>query len=156
MSPVIRYKRPRLIRTAQIARSSSTIVRYLQLNGHIDKTTLNWALRDTNKVQWQQFYMLPTIQKTIDHPPGRPIVSRINGPTENFPNGWTTAPLPPKLCPRHTTCAAGATGLEPPLRSIRRQRPACDIECGWTVHQYPPWRPPHYLPSFSWQWNGLQ
>ena len=44
----------------------------------------------------------------------------------------------PQLCPGHNTHAAGLTGLEPPLRSIRRQHSARDIGCGGTVHQYPP------------------
>ena len=54
----------------------------------------------------------------------------------------------PQLCPGHNTHAAGVTGLEPPLWSIRWQHPAGDIGCGGTVHQYPPWWPPHYLHHF--------
>ena len=60
-----------------------------------------------------------------------------------------------KLCPGYNTHAAGATGLKPPLQSIR-QHFTSDIGCGGTVHQYPLWRPPHYLPAFSGQWNRLQ
>ena len=84
LSNNLHYKNLTTDPTTQIARASNTIVRDLHLNGHINKTTLNWALTDINKVRRHQFYMLPKLHKTLDHPPGRPIVSGINGPTEKL------------------------------------------------------------------------
>ena len=84
LSNNLHYKKLTTDPTTQIARASNTIVRDLHLNGHIDKTTLNWALTNINKVRRHQFYMLPKVHKTLDHPPGRPIVSGINGPTEKL------------------------------------------------------------------------
>ena len=84
LSNNLHYKNLTTDPTTQIARGSNTIVRDLHLNGHINKTTLNWALTDINKVRRHQFYLLPKVHKTLDHPPGRPIVSGINGPTEKL------------------------------------------------------------------------
>ena len=84
LSNNLHYKKLTTDPTTHIARASNTIVRDLHLNGHIDKTTLNWALTDINKVRRHQFYMLPKVHKTLGHPPGRPIISGINGPTEKF------------------------------------------------------------------------
>ena len=84
LSNNLHYKKLTTDPTTQIARAPNTIIRDLYLNVHIDKTTLNWALTDINKVWRHQIYMLPKVHKTQDHPPGRPIVSGINGPTEKL------------------------------------------------------------------------
>ena len=52
--------------------------------GYIDDNTQSRALIEPNKVRPHVFYHLPKIHKQIDHPPGRPIVSGTNGPTEKL------------------------------------------------------------------------
>ena len=70
--------------TSKIARASNTLATKLRNDGHLDQTTLDWALVTPSDTRCHQFYMLPKIHKTLDKPPGRPIISGVAGPTENL------------------------------------------------------------------------
>ena len=70
--------------TKQIAKHSNDIVEELYSNNLIDSNTQKWALTDVKNCRPQQFYTLPKIHKTLNNPPGRPIVSGIGGPTEKL------------------------------------------------------------------------
>ena len=70
--------------TIGIAKRSNAIARLLRKNGHLSHETLKWAIVEPKNVGCHRFYTLPKIHKSLTHPPGRPIVSGINGPTENL------------------------------------------------------------------------
>ena len=70
--------------TLQIAKTSNELVNRLHIDGHIDDITCRWALVKPNNVRCHQFHLLPKIHKTLTNPPGRPIVSCVNGPTESL------------------------------------------------------------------------
>ena len=138
LSNNLHYKKLTTDPTTQIARASNTIVRNHHLSDHVDKTTLSWALTDINKVRLHQFYMLPKVHKTLVHPPGRPIVSGINGPTEKLSkrmDHWLQ-PIVTKL----PSCAQDTTHLLQVLQDWNLHYGPFDdnIRCGGTVHQYPP------------------
>ena len=70
--------------TKEIAEKSNEILTVLKNKGHIDNATYNWGVLDPDKTNCHTFYHLPKIHKSLDNPPGRPIVSGIKGPTENL------------------------------------------------------------------------
>ena len=70
--------------TVKIAKVSNSLVDSLFQDGHIAKTTKDWATLSPNLVRPQQFYHLPKVHKTLDNPPVRPIVSGSGGPTEHL------------------------------------------------------------------------
>jgi peptide-methionine (R)-S-oxide reductase len=80
----LHYQKVKQNRTTQIAKSSNALVDKLKSNDCIDESTARWALMDISLVRTHQFYMLPKIHKSVIDPPGRPIVSGVNGPTENL------------------------------------------------------------------------
>lgn len=80
----LHYRKLQKDTTPDITEKSNTIVKDLERNGHIDKTTAKWAMTDTNNVQCHRFYTLPKIHKSTTNTPGRPIVSGVNGPTEKL------------------------------------------------------------------------
>ena len=66
--------------TVQIAKTSNELVNRI----HIDDITCRWALVEPNNVRCHQFHLLPKIHKMLTNPPGRPIVSCVNGPTDSL------------------------------------------------------------------------
>ena len=70
--------------TPQIAKKSNDITDKLLADGHISEQTHRWAKLTVSSTRCHRFYTLPKIHKTLDHPPGRPIVSGVQGPTENL------------------------------------------------------------------------
>ena len=90
----------------QIAKTSNELVNRLHIDGRIDDTTCRWALVEPNNVKCHQFHLLPKIQKTLTNPPGRPIVSCVNGPTDSLSKLVTTG------C-RATSPAGPATSRTP-------------------------------------------
>lgn len=70
--------------TPKIAKASNEITDQLFADGHISEQTHRWAKLNVSQTKCHKFYTLPKIHKTLNNPPGRPIVSGINGPTENL------------------------------------------------------------------------
>ncbi|KAL8581298.1 hypothetical protein ACOMHN_028324 [Nucella lapillus] len=70
--------------TIHIAHKSNQIVNRLLKDGYIDENTHRWATVEPIQTRCHEFYLLPKIHKTLDSPPGRPIVSGVNGPTEKL------------------------------------------------------------------------
>ena len=70
--------------TRDIAEESNTLLDRLKDMKMIDENTYNWGLLTADSTRTSIFYHLPKIHKTLDHPPGRPIVSGCGGPTENL------------------------------------------------------------------------
>ena len=70
--------------TPSIAKVSNQLVEKLHNKQLIDDNTYRWALVEPNQTKTHTFYILPKIHKTLVNPPGRPIVSGINGPTEKL------------------------------------------------------------------------
>ena len=105
--------------TVQIAKTSNEPVNRLHIDGHIDNITCRWALVEPNNVRFHQFHLLPKIQKTLTNPPGRPIVSCVNGPTDSLSKLVTTgcrATSPAvQLHRTHHSYATYAPALEPGL-----------------------------------------
>ena len=70
--------------TSKIAETSNDLVNALLAKSHINNTTYNWALLNPQDTRCHQFYLLPKIHKSLQNPPGRPIISGVGGPTENL------------------------------------------------------------------------
>lgn len=70
--------------TPKIAKESNEITDQLLADGHISEQTHRWAKLNVSQTKCHRFYTLPKIHKTLNNPPGRPIVSGINGPTEKL------------------------------------------------------------------------
>ena len=70
--------------TTNIAKRSNQLADALHKDGLIDDNTWKWALVELEKVKCHELYFLPKIHKSTTRPPGRPIVSGIQGPTEKL------------------------------------------------------------------------
>jgi hypothetical protein len=84
LTDTVHYKTVSNDPTPKITTSSNKLVKELPSNGHIDENTSKWAQLDPSDVRTHIFYHLPKIHKTLQNPPGRPIVSGIQGPTEKL------------------------------------------------------------------------
>ena len=74
------YKDP----TVEAVKHSNTIVEELFVCGHVNENTQRWAHTDTRDVRIHIDYHLPKVHKQLIEPPGRPIISGTNGPTEKL------------------------------------------------------------------------
>ena len=70
--------------TPNIAIKSNEYMQLLLDKGCINQTTLRWGIVDMKQEKLHTFYHLPKVHKSTENPPGRPIVSDINGPTEKL------------------------------------------------------------------------
>ena len=84
LSNTLHYEKLESDPTVQIAKESNKIIYSLYEDEDISPTTKTWAIVNPNLVRPQQFYHLPKIHKTLDNPPGRPIISGVGGPTEKL------------------------------------------------------------------------
>ena len=123
------YKKLTTDPTAHIARASNTIVGDLHLNGYIEKKKKkkHSLLGLGRHQQGTAPSVLHAAQGAQDSRQSARQPRRFRDQrsvTETFQTDGPLAPdhrhQAPQLCPGHNTHAAGVTGLEPPLRSIRR------------------------------------
>ena len=80
----IHYKSLTYDPTVPIAKQSNDFVEELKNKTLIDDNCHRWALLDLDQVRTSVFYHLPKVHKDPLKPPGRPIVSGCNGPTEKL------------------------------------------------------------------------
>ena len=78
------YQRVNQDPTKLIAQVSNTLVDRLKSEGTIDDHCHRWAHTEVDSVRTHIFYHLPKVHKDREHPPGRPIVSGVKGPTEKL------------------------------------------------------------------------
>ena len=78
------YQRLQENPTTNIAQHSNSFFERLHDNGSIDDHCYTWGLVDIGSIRTLYFYHLPKVHKDKNNPPGRPIVSGVNGPTEKL------------------------------------------------------------------------
>jgi hypothetical protein len=70
--------------TQKVAKKTNDILKAFHDDDLIDGNTFNWGILKPHETRPQQFYHLPKVHKTLNNPPGRPIISGVGGPTETL------------------------------------------------------------------------
>ena len=84
LSNAAHYKKVDKDPTVEVATQSNTIEEELFVCGHIDENTQRWAHTDNRDERTHIYYHLPKVHRQLIKPPGRPIISGTNGPTEKL------------------------------------------------------------------------